>query len=81
METLTCKVEANWDSEAQVWVATSEDVPGLATEADNPEILTNKLRQMIPELMRLNHIIADDYEGSITFELIMHRQELIPGSF
>ena len=71
METVTCKVEATWDSEAQVWVATSEDVPGLATEANTPEILTNKLRQMIPELMRLNHVVADDYAGSITFELIM----------
>ena len=81
METVTCKVEATWDSEAQVWVATSEDVPGLATEANTPEILTNKLRQMIPELMRLNHIVADDYAGSITFELIMRRQELIPVSF
>ena len=68
METVTCKVEATWDSEAQVWVATSEDVPGLATEANTPEILTNKLRQMIPELMRLNHVVADDYAGSISFE-------------
>ena len=27
-------VKAIWDKEAQVWVAISEDVPGLATEAD-----------------------------------------------
>ena len=29
------EVSAFWDHEASVWVATSDDVPGLATEADN----------------------------------------------
>jgi predicted RNase H-like HicB family nuclease len=28
-------VTAEWDSEAAVWVAESEDVPGLVTEAEN----------------------------------------------
>ena len=32
-------VYALWDAEAGVWVATSEDVPGLATEADTIEQL------------------------------------------
>jgi hypothetical protein len=27
-------VEAFWDEEAHVWVASSDDVPGLVTEAD-----------------------------------------------
>lgn len=48
------KVEAFWDREAQVWVAESEDIPGLVTEADTIEALTNKLRQMILELLQLN---------------------------
>lgn len=33
------KVEAFWDEEAQVWVASSEDVPGLITESDTMEHL------------------------------------------
>lgn len=49
------KVEAFWDREAQVWVAQSNDIPGLATEADSIEILTSKLRDMIPELLHLNN--------------------------
>lgn len=77
MSKIHCQVEAFWDAEAQVWVATSEDVPGLATEADTIEALTSKLRQIIPELMSLNHIVPDNYTGSITFKLISHRQELI----
>jgi predicted RNase H-like HicB family nuclease len=48
-------VHAEWDPEAGVWVATSEDVPGLATEAETLEALADKLRIMIPELLEANH--------------------------
>jgi Domain of unknown function (DUF1902) len=71
------KIEAFWDSDAEVWVATSGDIWGLATEADTLESLTQKLRTMIPELIELNHCISPESVGSITFELISHRQELI----
>jgi Domain of unknown function (DUF1902) len=71
------KIQAFWDNEAEVWVATSEDVPGLVTEASSIENLTQKLREMIPELIVLNGVIASDYVGSITFQLTSHRQELI----
>ena len=63
------KVEAFWDNEASVWVAQSEDVPGLATEANTIETLTLKLREMIPELLSLNNIVSAEYDGNITFEL------------
>jgi predicted RNase H-like HicB family nuclease len=43
-----------WDAEASVWVATSQEVPGLATEADTIEQLTAKLKLMIPELLEAN---------------------------
>jgi predicted RNase H-like HicB family nuclease len=33
-------VRADWDPEAGVWVATSESVPGLATEAATIEALS-----------------------------------------
>ncbi|WP_138505064.1 DUF1902 domain-containing protein [Nostoc sp. PA-18-2419] len=77
MTQITFKIQAFWDKDAEVWVATSLDVPGLATEASSIEILTQRLRVMIPELIVLNGIIPSDYVGSITFELISHRQELI----
>ncbi len=56
MTQITFKVQAFWDWEAQVRVATSEDVPGLVTEASTINILTQKLREMIPELIVLNSI-------------------------
>ena len=48
------KVITEWDEEAQVYVATSDDVPGLVTEADSLDELVKKLEVMIPELFKLN---------------------------
>ena len=49
-------VHANWDPEAGVWVATSDDVPGLATEAATLEALTQRLLTFIPELLEANQL-------------------------
>jgi len=43
--------------EAKVWVATSDDVPGLATEARDVDALIKKLRVMIPELLTTNAVL------------------------
>ena len=45
-----------WDAEASVWVATSDDVPGLVTEAATIPELTGKLRVLIPELLEENDL-------------------------
>ncbi|MCP4663603.1 MAG: DUF1902 domain-containing protein [bacterium] len=76
MRTQIYRVDANWDPDAGVWFATSDDVPGLATEAESIESLTQKLRIMIPELLEANRLIRDE-PAMITFELRSHRQELI----
>lgn len=76
MAQIPYKVAAFWDAEAAVWVATSEDVPGLATEAETIEALMQKLRLMIPELVLLNQVVVPG-TGSISFQLTSHRQELI----
>ena len=49
-------VNAVWDDEARVWVATSDDVPGLATEADDMDALVEKLKMMIPDLLDANGV-------------------------
>ena len=53
------QVFAEWDSEARVWVAESEDVPGLVAEASTPEELEEKLKILIPELLELNAHLLD----------------------
>lgn len=47
-------IKAVWDEEAGVYVATSEDIPGLATEAETLDGLLVKLKVVIPELFALN---------------------------
>lgn len=70
----TFAVGAFWDPEAEVWVATSEDVPGLATEAEGLEALTAKLHVMIPELLEANTV---EHRGPIHFELLSRKEEQI----
>lgn len=66
-------VHAQWDETANVWVASSDDVPGLVTEAPTTEELIQKLKFMIPELMSLNnHTLA----GPVPFELLTRRYEM-----
>ena len=48
------QVTALWDDEAKVWVAESEQVPGLVAEAETVEGLLSKLEHLIPELLELN---------------------------
>ncbi len=67
-------VRAEWDPEAQVWVATSDDVPGLATEEGSTEGLIEKLKVMIPELLEAN---ASNGDREITFELFTRRFEVV----
>ena len=66
-------VRAEWDEETHVWVATSDDVPGLATEGDTLEGLVEKLKIMIPELLDANGI---EQEHEVPFEILTRRFEI-----
>lgn len=67
MAELSYHVQADWDPEARVWTASSEDVPGLATEAPTLEALAEKLGGLIPELLEANGILASGEPGEIAF--------------
>ena len=77
MRTSLYHVHADWDPEVSVWVATSDDVPGLATEAATLEALAEKLRTLIPELLEANHLLVGDQPEAISFELTSHREERV----
>ena len=51
---MQCTVNLLWDSEACVWVATSDDVPGLVLESDSFNAIIERLHYVIPELLELN---------------------------
>lgn len=63
-------IRAEWDAEAEVWVATSDDVPGLATEAETIELLSEKLAIMIPELLEANGVPNGQ---EVPFELLARK--------
>ena len=44
-----------WDTEASVWVATSEDIKGLILESGSLAVLIQKIRVAIPDLLKLNY--------------------------
>ena len=65
-------VKADWDAEANVWVASSDDLPRLVTEADTLEELQRKLAVMIPELLEANGVLAENDIREIPINLIAH---------
>ena len=69
-------IDANWDSDVRVWVATSEDVPGVAVEADTTNETMDILKDVILDLMEANGVEAvDDMEVVVRFA---QRQESLP---
>lgn len=48
------RIEFIYDDKAGVWVATSEDVPGLALESESFDALVERVRRAVPELLNLN---------------------------
>jgi predicted RNase H-like HicB family nuclease len=69
-DTRTLVVHAHWDDNAGVWVAESDDVPGLATEAETAEALIRKLEVIIPELLEANGLREP---GPVPFRLLAER--------
>lgn len=62
------EIRAQWDSEAGVWVAESDDVPGLVAEADSPNALVQKLHTLIPELLELNGILGEEARFHVFYQ-------------
>ena len=65
-------VQAMWDPEASVWVATSEEIH-LVTEAPTMDALMGKLPGMIQDLLEE----VDEEEVEVPFEVIAHIRETV----
>jgi hypothetical protein len=66
---LTIRISAEYDPEASVWVAQSDDIP-LVTEADSVDALRAKLPGMISDLI-------EGATGDIVIELTAHSSESV----
>lgn len=62
-----------WDNEAGVWVATSDDIPGLVLECGSFDALLERVRYAAAELLSLSSSASADC--SLTF--LSKKQERI----
>jgi len=71
-------VRADWDNEAGVWVATSEDLHGLVTEAETLEELRAKVLVMAGELIELGNLPDDSDLPEIPIHILAETTARIP---
>jgi len=57
--TRSVTINARWDGEAQVWLATSTDVSGLVVEAESWPAMIEEVRLVLPDLLELSDQSAD----------------------
>lgn len=67
-------VNFTWDNEADVWIATSKDIPGLVLESGSFDALMERVRFAIPELLELNQ---DNPPISLTFTSERHERMVL----
>ena len=46
-------IQARWDIDASVWIATSLDVPGLVVEAGTWPAMIDEVRLILPDLLEV----------------------------
>jgi hypothetical protein len=63
-------IQARWDGEASVWLATSSDVPGLVVEAETWPAMIEEVRIVLPELLEVSGVRGDRL--SLTFKAEEH---------
>ncbi|MCI9043927.1 MAG: DUF1902 domain-containing protein [Peptococcaceae bacterium] len=65
-------VKFTWDNEAGVWIATSDDIPGLVLESGSFDALLERTRFAVPELLELNS--DNNAPLSLTFKSERHER-------
>ena len=58
-------INLTWDDEACVWIAQSDDIPGLVLESGSYDALVERVRFAVPELIDLNK--CDNVHSILTF--------------
>ena len=66
-------INVQWDSSAAVWIATSENIPGLVLESGSVDALIERVRFAIPELLELNGV-EGNRELSVCFRSERYEQ-------
>jgi hypothetical protein len=53
-------VHLQWDEDARVWTASSDDIPGLVTEAETLDGIHRNVRDLVPDLLAANDVILPE---------------------
>jgi hypothetical protein len=67
------RIHAEYDAEADVWVAQSDDIP-LVTEADTIEQLRKKLPDVVRDVLHANEIRN---RGDVEIDFVAHSREML----
>lgn len=65
---MRCEIIFRWDPEEAVWTATSKDVPGLVLESGSFDALLERVKQAVPEMLKLNGSTSPDFKLSYLTE-------------
>lgn len=68
-------INFTWDDEVDVWIATSDDIPGLVLESDSFDTLLERTRLAVPELLELNS--PESRQLSLTFISERHERMVL----
>ena len=72
-------VTAQWDDEGSVWVATSDDIPGLVTQSPTLDGLLARVTAIAPELLEDNaHLLSDERRPGATIDIHIVSELQIP---
>jgi hypothetical protein len=63
-------IDARWDDEVRVWIATSEDAPGLVVEASSWQTMIDEVSLVLPDLLELNGV--ENRDVCLTFKAETH---------
>ena len=63
-------IDARWDGDAHVWIATSTGVPGLVVEADTWSAMVEEVKLVLPDLLELSGESNDNI--ALTFKAEEH---------
>lgn len=66
-------IKVTWDADACVWIAESDDVPGLVLESGSFDALIERLRYTVPEMLELN----GGAKGPVQLEVVSQRLEQV----
>ena len=66
---LPIDIVAEWDPEASVWVATTDDLAGFVMEDATIERLVSRVPGVLEDLIELNHVELPDGVSEVPFEV------------